>query len=347
MDYTPKAVIRALESLSQENNLNKRQQLLHAGLNEMIKWFTLAAKIIIQKKIQLPKQTLNFMNRNQQEIKQLADANVDVDTKRKLILKPGGSGFLGGVMIRSLLRWDGEKTLRKFNKKTKTPVKKKKQTTAKKNQAKKRKSLLKVKLPFRKSEKTNGRTLPAPLRKFDDRFVTQRRKPSSRQNSPLRSLSRVSDVIDQTSPARSPLSPISIMSGFQTPSPMKSRSKSTTPSSLLNTPKSRYNNVVVNQHDGLNYLTPNGKWTASKLSPGTLSSPQSRHSTPRSFLSSTSSGTPSWATSASWASSPSSSFTGIPSGLRFSPLNRQISTLRSSGSISDAAKTAFDALSPI
>jgi hypothetical protein len=36
MDYTPKAVIRALESLSQENNLNKRQQLLHAGLNEMV-----------------------------------------------------------------------------------------------------------------------------------------------------------------------------------------------------------------------------------------------------------------------------------------------------------------------
>ena len=34
--------------------------------------------------------------------------------KCKIILKPGGGGFLGGVIIRSLLRWDGSKTARKF-----------------------------------------------------------------------------------------------------------------------------------------------------------------------------------------------------------------------------------------
>lgn len=355
MDYTPRVVIRALESLSKEPNGQKRHQLLQAGLTEMIKWFTLAAKIILEKKIQLPKQTLNFMNRNQNEIKQLADANVDVDTKRKLILKPGGSGFLGGVMIRSLLRWDGHKTLRKFDKpasKKKSPVrrksapKKKKSPVKRKSVPRKQKKAepLKVKFQFKQSDKSLGKTFPPPHKKIDDRFVTKRRKSSPRQSSPkqttpLRPLSRVSDVIDQISPVRSPLSPISIMSGFQTPSPMSTRSKSVTPSSVLNTPKSRYHSVVVNQHDGMPYLSPSSEWTATKLTPST---PKSRRSSSSSFLSSTSSGTP------SWASSPSSSFTGMPTGTlaRFSPLNRQVSMLRSD-SISDAARTAFDALQSI
>ena len=34
--------------------------------------------------------------------------------KLKIILKSGGGRFLGGVIIRSLLRWDGSKTARKF-----------------------------------------------------------------------------------------------------------------------------------------------------------------------------------------------------------------------------------------
>lgn len=106
MEYTPRTVIRALESLSHERNPQTRHTLLQSGLQEMLKWFTLAAKIITQKQIKLPKQTLGFMNRNKQAIEQLANGNVDAETKRKLILKPGGSGFPGGVIIRSLLRWD-------------------------------------------------------------------------------------------------------------------------------------------------------------------------------------------------------------------------------------------------
>ncbi|KAL4216533.1 hypothetical protein ACF0H5_024256 [Mactra antiquata] len=105
------AVAQSLVHLSQEKNPATREQLLRTGLNEMVKWFTLAAQIILQKKVQLPKQTLNFMEKHRHELEPLQDDNIDLDTKRQLILKPGGSGFLGGVMIRSLLRWNGKKTI--------------------------------------------------------------------------------------------------------------------------------------------------------------------------------------------------------------------------------------------
>ncbi|KAL4220477.1 hypothetical protein ACF0H5_020877 [Mactra antiquata] len=128
------AIAQSLVHLSQEKNPATREQLLRTGLNEMVKWFTLAAQIILQKKVQLPKQTLNFMEKHRHELEQLQDDNIDLDTKRQLILKPGGSGFLGGVMIRSLLRWNGKKTIRKFGPKktTKKTAKKTAKTTTKK-----------------------------------------------------------------------------------------------------------------------------------------------------------------------------------------------------------------------
>ena len=84
----------------------------------MIKWFSLAARKIDQGKIKLPKQTKKFMDRQKDDVRKLASAIVDPEVKHSIILKPGGSGFFGGVIIRSLIRWDGNKLMRKFNKKT-------------------------------------------------------------------------------------------------------------------------------------------------------------------------------------------------------------------------------------
>ncbi|KAL4218141.1 hypothetical protein ACF0H5_022877 [Mactra antiquata] len=61
------AIAQSLVHLSQEKNPATREQLLRTGLNEMVKWFTLAAQIILQKKVQLPKQTLNFMEKHRHE----------------------------------------------------------------------------------------------------------------------------------------------------------------------------------------------------------------------------------------------------------------------------------------
>ena len=111
--YTSHSVLTALQNLSQQTNRVEREAVLKAGLKEILKWFTLAAKNIIENKIKLPKQTTTFMTKHREEIQRLADPSIDEEIKRKN-LKPGGGGFLGGVIIRSLLRWDGSKTVRKF-----------------------------------------------------------------------------------------------------------------------------------------------------------------------------------------------------------------------------------------
>ena len=75
--------------------------------------------------MKLPKQTKNFMERRKDDVRKLASAMVDPEVKRSIILKPGGGGFFGGVIIRSLIRWDGNKLLRR-----------KKKTNPKRNQRK-------------------------------------------------------------------------------------------------------------------------------------------------------------------------------------------------------------------
>ena len=117
-------LIRALYNLSREHDSHKRKSLLNAGLIEMINWFSLAARKIVQGKMKLPKQTQKF--RHQDDVRKLASAIVDPEVKRSIILKPGGGGFFGGVIIRSLIRWDRNKLMRKFNKKTKPKHPKKK-----------------------------------------------------------------------------------------------------------------------------------------------------------------------------------------------------------------------------
>ena len=112
-------LIRALYNLSREHDSHKRKSLLNAGLIEMIKWFSFAARKIVQGKMKLHKQTQKFMDRHQDDVRKLASAIVDPEVKRSIILKPGGGGFFCGVIIRSLIRWDGNKLMRKFNKKTK------------------------------------------------------------------------------------------------------------------------------------------------------------------------------------------------------------------------------------
>ena len=49
--------------------------------------------------MKLPKQTQKFMDRHQDDVRKLARAIVDPEVKCSIILKPGGGGFFGGVII--------------------------------------------------------------------------------------------------------------------------------------------------------------------------------------------------------------------------------------------------------
>jgi hypothetical protein len=342
MDFTPQAVIRALETLSAEHNVERREELLNAGLKEMVKWFTLAAKIILQKKIQLPKQTQKFMDRHKEDIQLLSDGNVALPTKRKLILKPGGSGFLGGVMIRSLLRWDGKKTARKFSK---DPLTQRKPRKSAKKKSQPRQKSKKAKTTRKSRQKAKKTKEP---RMINEQFITIRRKKKPPVVSPVSSTPRIqhTPLLASHSPVRnSPIpipsqtpdrqsqgSPISLMRGFQTPSPqLTPRSNSLTPRSTLSTPQirrsmSRTPPTTPRSHrqSPVSPMTPRS----------TFSTPQIRRSMsrtpPRSHRQSPVS--PRWVPNLQMA--------------RFSPLTRVVSTLRQAGPISYAAQLALDALSP-
>ena len=168
-------LIRALYNLSREHDSNKRKTLLNAGLMEMIKWFSLAARKIAEHKMKLPKQTQKFMDKHKDDVRKLASPLVNADTKRDIILKPGGGGFFGGVIIRSLIRWDGNKILRRFSQKK---TNKKKKSGKKKSQKKKKSPKKKQKSP--KKKQNSKRKI-----KVNERFVTVRVKKPRKPPSPV------------------------------------------------------------------------------------------------------------------------------------------------------------------
>ena len=111
---TSKSILHALKNLSVEQSKFQRAAILDAGFKEISKWFSFAAQAILENKIKLPKQTQNYINKHKEDVRKLADPLTNETEKRRIILKPGGGGYLGGVIIRNLLRWDGKKTARTF-----------------------------------------------------------------------------------------------------------------------------------------------------------------------------------------------------------------------------------------
>ena len=168
--------LTALQNLSQQTNRVEREAVLKAGLKEILKWFTLATKNIIENKIKLPKQTTTFMTKHMEEIQRLADPSIDEEIKRKIILKPGGGGFLGGVIIRSLLRWDGSKTARKFG--DRQPQKR----APRKRAPRKKKSLKSKKKPVRTIEENDSEDDFLPMKTSFKKRTSKKR--TSKKRSP-------------------------------------------------------------------------------------------------------------------------------------------------------------------
>ena len=304
---SPNRIIQALEALSHESDGNIRQLLLQSSLKEMVKWFTLAARKIIQGHIHVPKQTQTYINKHQHEISQLADGTVDIDTKKKLILKPGGGGFLGGVLIRSLLRWGKGKKKKQLPRKTSQPRRK---TTTR-----------------RKTKKS-------------DKFVTIRRK---RRTPTVRSPPNISPLTIRreriTPTVRSPpnISPV-LSSHSVTPQHASIHSPvigpaitPTTPvSSRTSTPKSgQYINVPGFQSPRSHLTTPSYQ-SKSSLTPNSFADSTGKSNSSKSNRSRLSS------SSGHWSSSTTSSGS-TPPVMRFSPLR---------GGLSRPAAMALAAIPP-
>ena len=185
--YTSHSVLTALQNLSQQTNRVEREAVLKAGLKEILKWFTLAAKNIIENKIKLPKQTTTFMTKHREEIQRLADPSIDEEIKRKIILKPGGGGFLGGVIIRNLLRWDGSKTARKFG--DRQPRAPRKRAPQKKKSSKSKKK------PVRTNEENDSEDDFLPMKTSFQKRPSKKKTPkkrTSKKRSPKKTKKRTS-----------------------------------------------------------------------------------------------------------------------------------------------------------
>lgn len=101
-----KSFIRKLQHLTPDmayGQLVKNTGRARIGL---LQWFKLAANHLLKGNIQpLHAQHKKWVERNRQVLTQLTERNMPTTEKLSLIMKPGGRGFFGGVLIRILLRW--------------------------------------------------------------------------------------------------------------------------------------------------------------------------------------------------------------------------------------------------
>ena len=172
MNPLPKAtskLVTTLRKLQLETDPVRRQELLELGRQSLLKWFGMGAKNLLSGTIPVTKPTATLIQKNADHLKIIADPKADEEAKKTAILKRGGAGFLGGVIIRSLLQWAGRlkkatapKKKRAAPKQKKSPKKKspKKKSPKKKNPP----VILKLNLKqIREANALNQASLPSPI----------------------------------------------------------------------------------------------------------------------------------------------------------------------------------------
>ena len=98
------ALLQHLQRFSQERNPETRKALLQIEKKALMRWFAMGAKNLLNGNVYLTKPTKRFVQKHLGDIRKLKDPAVQDRTKMNIILKRGGQGFLGAVIIRALLR---------------------------------------------------------------------------------------------------------------------------------------------------------------------------------------------------------------------------------------------------
>lgn len=102
-------ILRLLKLLYGEKNPEKRQEIIELSRKTLMKWFLIGANNLLKGSIPVDKQTQRFIEKHREDLKVIADKKANEDNRLKAVLKRGGAGFLGGVIIRNLLKWNMKK----------------------------------------------------------------------------------------------------------------------------------------------------------------------------------------------------------------------------------------------
>ena len=110
MAPSPKSkLVRTLRRLQRERDPAKRAHLIELGRKALLNWFAMGARNLIKGILPINKQTKKFINNHRQDLRIIADQSASDEDRKTAILKRGGAGFLGGVIIRHLFKWNSPK----------------------------------------------------------------------------------------------------------------------------------------------------------------------------------------------------------------------------------------------
>lgn len=171
-------ILKRLRQFGKEKNAEHRKSLLMAEKTNLLKWFSMGARNILNGNVYLTKPTLKFVQKHIAAIRKLMNPTTQDETKMDIILKRGGQGFLGSVIIRALLRrqdrevdkdkfytmkMSGEKVVGPNKRKNKRRNKKQSKKTKTKSSSKSSKSSARTNsmTQFRHAARTAG--IPSPI----------------------------------------------------------------------------------------------------------------------------------------------------------------------------------------
>lgn len=114
--------VRQLKKMTPQTTYKELRQNTGNARIGLLQWFKLAAHHLLEGNIQpLHKQHEKWVERNRDMLKVLI-AKAPMAQKMEVLMRPGGRGFLGGILIRILLTWkkrlEKERSSKKFSKKS-------------------------------------------------------------------------------------------------------------------------------------------------------------------------------------------------------------------------------------